>query len=63
MTARQTDAANIHQNDDEMEGELAAGLKGDPLAAYDVNVAAEGVAIQEYLVLTHQQQTQSRQPT
>lgn len=39
------------QQDHEMEEELAAGLKDDPLSAYDVDVSVEGSAIKRYLQL------------
>lgn len=35
--------------DADAETELAAVVKDDPLAAYDVDVRQEGMAIQEYL--------------
>ena len=40
------------------EAELAAVVKDDPLAAYDVDVRQEGLAIQEYLMLLQQRQKQ-----
>ena len=43
--------------DADAENELASVLKDDPLAAYDVDVRHEGMAIQEYLrLLQHPQQ-------
>eukprot|EP00850_Spirogloea_muscicola_P008856 SM000048S16568 [mRNA] locus=s48:526308:529491:+ [translate_table: standard] len=35
----------------DMEGELARDVSSDPLAEYDVDVAAEGTAISEYMAL------------
>lgn len=37
--------------DEEMEAELAQGVSDDPLAAFDVEVQAEGQAIQHYLAM------------
>lgn len=37
--------------DEEMEAELAHSVSGDPLAAFDVEVQAEGQAIQQYLAM------------
>lgn len=54
------DAENV-ELDHEMESELVAGLREDPLAAYDVDVTREGAAIQEYLTLLRQQQFQHQQ--
>ena len=57
-------AAKEQQQDDrdcEAEAELAAVVKDDPLAAYDVDVRQEGLAIQEYLTLIQQQQQQQQQ--
>ena len=53
-TARQDDREEQALKDDEMEAELAAGLQEDPLAAYDVDVSAEGTAIKQYLELIHE---------
>ena len=54
-----SDAIDDDQQDDrdaEAEAELAALVKDDPLAAYDVDVRQEGLAIQEYLLLIQRQQ-------
>ena len=45
--------------DADAETELASVVKDDPLAAYDVDVRQEGMAIQEYLRLLQE----SEQPT
>lgn len=46
-----------HDRDADAETELASVLKDDPLAAYDVDVQQEGMAIQEYLrLLQHPEQ-------
>lgn len=42
--------------DADAETELASVVKDDPLAAYDVDVRQEGMAIQEYLRLLQEQQ-------
>jgi hypothetical protein len=45
-------AAEIEQRDVEMEGEIADELaRGDALSDYDIEVAKEGEAINEYLAL------------
>ena len=41
--------------DADAEAELAAVVKDDPLAAYDVDVRQEGMAIHEYLRMLQQQ--------
>ncbi len=40
--------------DADAETELAAVVKDDPLAAYDVDVRQEGMAIQEYLSMVQE---------
>ncbi|DBA81188.1 TPA: hypothetical protein ACH3X2_007006 [Trebouxia sp. C0005] len=50
------DESQEEGRDAEAEAELAAVVKDDPLAAYDVDVRQEGLAIQEYLMLLQQQQ-------
>ncbi|DBB10937.1 hypothetical protein WJX82_008688 [Trebouxia sp. C0006] len=52
------DESQEEDRDAEAEAELAAVVKDDPLAAYDVDVRQEGLAIQEYLMLLQQQQKQ-----
>lgn len=48
------------QHDHEMEDELAANLKDDPLSAYDVDVSMEGAAIEQYLQLMNDQEKGKR---
>ena len=47
------DPSSLAQDDRDadVETELASVVKDDPLAAYDVDVRQEGMAIQEYLKL------------
>jgi hypothetical protein len=52
------DESQEEDRDAEAEAELAAVVKDDPLAAYDVDVRQEGLAIQEYLMLLQQRQKQ-----
>ena len=52
------DESQEEDRDAEAEAEVAAVVKDDPLAAYDVDVRQEGLAIQEYLMLLQQQQKQ-----
>ena len=52
------DESQEEDRDAEAEAELAAVVKDDPLAAYDVDVRQEGLAIQQYLMLLQQQQKQ-----
>ena len=52
------DEPQEEDRDAEAEAELAAVVTDDPLAAYDVDVRQEGLAIQEYLILLQQQQKQ-----
>ncbi len=52
------DESQEEDRDAEAEDQLAAVVKDDPLAAYDVDVRQEGLAIQEYLMLLQQQQKQ-----
>ncbi len=52
------DESQEEVRDAEAEAELAAVVKDDPLAAYDVDVRQEGLAIQEYLMLLQQHQKQ-----
>lgn len=52
----QTNSSSLAQQaqderDADAETELASVVKDDPLAAYDVDVRQEGLAIQEYLRL------------
>lgn len=48
---RPSRTADTPERDEEMEDRLAHGVSSDPLAAYDVDVQAEGLAIQQYLAL------------
>ncbi|KAL3142217.1 hypothetical protein ABBQ38_002565 [Trebouxia sp. C0009 RCD-2024] len=50
QTSPSTSASEV-QDDWDAETELASVVKDDPLAAYDVDVRQEGMAIQEYLRL------------
>lgn len=52
----QPDESQEEDRDADTEAELAGVVKDDPLAAYDVDVTQEGLAIQEYLMLLQQQQ-------
>ena len=52
------DESQEEDRDAEAEAELAAVVNDDPLAAYDVDVRQEGLAIQQYLMLLQQQQKQ-----
>ena len=45
--------------DAEIEEEITGAVRRDPLAAYDVDVALEGAAIEQYLALLQQQQQAS----
>ncbi|KAK9803479.1 hypothetical protein WJX73_006601 [Symbiochloris irregularis] len=46
-----TDPEGAGARDEEMEAELVHSVSGDPLAAFDVEVHAEGQAIQQYLAM------------
>lgn len=52
----QPNESQEEDRDADTEAELAGVVKDDPLAAYDVDVTQEGLAIQEYLMLLQQQQ-------
>lgn len=49
------------QSDEEMEEALRAGVKGDPMAEFDVSVDEEGAAIQLFLSMLQQQRQQQQQ--